>query len=195
MNRTSGLGSVFLAVLAGVGAAGCTSLPEPAEMLRYGFRSPEQCLESFQLAVRADLPAEEYRCFSQHFRSENHVSQLVWREIREQLWGQVGMRWAVAEAKSGAPALVRGNRAQMQVRALGKEVRIELVLEDFAQLWSGPTLIQDQDLDFRSHTGAQESRWFYGQVELLPGVDPATVTEVRLGREWKIDAIDTDPGS
>src|SRR5258706_3858953 len=178
-----------------VGLASCTSVPTPAEMLTIGFRSPEQCFATFQKAVRADEPALEYRCFSVHFRSEHHVSQLVWRELREQLWGQVGTRWAVAKAKASAPARVQGNRASMEVSALGKHVHLEIVIEEFGQSWNGPTLLSDDGLDVRSHTGAQEGGWFYGQVQLPPGVDPATVTEVHLGREWKLDLIDPDPGS
>ena len=87
MSRTPPAGIAFL-----VGLASCTSLPTPAEMLAIGYRSPEQCFETFQTAVRADEPALEYSCFSQHFRSANRVSQLVWREVREQLWGQVGVQ-------------------------------------------------------------------------------------------------------
>src|SRR6187431_1605039 len=107
MSRTPPAGIAFL-----VGLASCTSLPTPAEMLAIGYRSPEQCFETFQTAVRADEPALEYSCVSQHVR----------REVREQLWGQVGMRWAVAKAKSSAPARVQGNRAWMEVSALGKQV-------------------------------------------------------------------------
>src|SRR5690349_7408019 len=154
MNWTPLAGSAFL-----VGLTSCPSLPTPAEMLRTGFRTPEQCFETFQTAVRADEPALEYGCFSQHFRSEKHVSQLVWREVREQLWGQVGMRWAVAKAKSSAPARVQGNRASMEVSALGKRMKLEFVVEEFGKTWSGPTLLSDDELDFRGHTGVQDGGW------------------------------------
>ncbi len=189
MSRTHRLGIAFLA-----GLAGCTSVPTPAEMLTVGFRSPEQCFSTFQKAVRADEPRLEYQCFSQHFRSENHVSQLAWREIREQLWSQVGMRWAVAKAKSSAPARISGSRASMEVSALGKHVRLEFVREEAGQLWNGETLLSDDVLDFRSHSGAQEGGWFYGQVPMPPGTESAKVTEMRLAQEWKLDAIDPGPG-
>jgi hypothetical protein len=187
MNWTPPAGIAFL-----VGLASCTSVPTPAEMLATGFRSPEQCFRTFQCAVRADEPAFEYQCFSQHFRAENHVSQLVWREVREQLWGQVGLRWAVAKAKASAPARVRGNRAFMEVSALGKHIQLEFVREEFGQLWSGETLIADDALDFRAHSGTQEGGWFYGQVAMPPAADSAKVTELRLGQEWKLDKIDPD---
>jgi len=193
MARTTRAGSVFLAGLAGSLLAGCPSVPTPAQMLSMGFRSPEQCFRSFQYAVRADLPGEELRCFSQHFRSENHVSQLVWREVREQLWSQVGMRWAVAEAEPSAPAQRSGGRASMEVHALGKTMRLRFVLEECGQAWSGEQLLSDELLDFRAHSGTQAGGIFYGQVPLPPGSESAKVTEMRLAQEWKLDAIDPIP--
>lgn len=190
MNWTPLAGIAFL-----VGLTSCPSLPTPAEVRATGFRSPEQCFRTFQCAVRADDPAWEYQCFSGHFRSQNHVSQLVWREVREQLWGQVGMRWAVANAKPSAPARVQGKRAWMEVSALGKRVRLEFVIEEFGKTWNGETLLSDEELDFRRSSGVQDGRWFYGQVQLPEAVDPATVTEMNLGQEWKLDLIDPDPGS
>jgi hypothetical protein len=193
MARTTRAGSVFLAGLVGFLQAGCPSLPTPAEVLSMGFRSPEQCFHSFQYAVRADLPGEELRCFSQHFRSENHVSQLVWLEVREQLWSQVGMRWAVAEAEPSAPAQVHGSSAWMDVRALGKTLRLRFVREECGQTWSGEQLLSDELVDFRTHSGTQAGGIFYGQVPLPPGSESAKVTEMRLAQEWKLDAIDPIP--
>jgi len=187
MSRSTLAGVAFL-----LGMSGCTSAPTPAEMLATGFRSPEQSFRTFQCAVRADDPRWEYQCFSQHFRSEKHVSQLVWREVREQLWGQVGMRWAVAKAKPDAPARVSGNRAWMDVSALGKHVVLRFVREEGGQTWSGETLLSDDLVDFRTHSGAQEGGLFYGQVPLPPGTESAKVTEMRLAQEWKLDDIDFD---
>src|SRR5690242_1836701 len=128
------MGRIFLAGLAALACGACTSTPTPAEMLTVGHRSPEQCFATFQLAVRADEPRLEYNCFSQHFREENHLSQWAWREVREQLWGQIGMRWAVAKAKPSGPAQIRGNRATLEVSALGKHLRLEFVREEAGQL-------------------------------------------------------------
>lgn len=194
MSRKTPVGIVFLAGIAALGS-GCTTLPTPAQMLTIGYRSPEQCFRSFQYAVRADLPAAEYRCFSQHFRAENHVSQLVWREVREQLWGQVGVRWAVAKAQPSSPARIHGSRAELDVHALGKRVTLHFVREEFGELWSGETQLSDEALDFRSHSGAQDGGLFYGQVPMPPDCESAKVTEMRLGQEWKLDEIAIDGGS
>jgi hypothetical protein len=190
MDRSFPAGILLLA-----GLAGCTSIPTPAEMLATGYRSPEQCFRTFQCAVRADEPLMEYRCFSEHFRSEHHVSQWAWREIREQLWGQVGMRWAVAKAKPDAPARISGRHAWMEVGALGKRMKLTFVREEAGQLWSGETLLSDDALDFHSHSGAQEGGLFYGQVPMPPGCEPGTVTEMHLGQEWKLDELEPLPGS
>jgi hypothetical protein len=193
MSRSFPAGIVFLAGLACCGLPSCTSVPTPAEMLATGFRSPEQCFRTFQCAVRADEPAWEYKCFSSRFRAEHHVSQLVWLEMREQLWSQVGMRWAVAKAKPERPARVIGDTAWMTVCALGETVELRFVREGFGELWSGSTQLSDDALDFPSRTGTQEGRWFYGQVEMPPGAESAKVTEMRLGQEWKLDAIEFEP--
>jgi len=195
MSRNHRAGLLFLAALSSLPLCGCTTLPTPAQMLSFGFRSPEQCFATFQFAVRADLPAEEYRCFSQHFRSENHLSQFAWREFREQLWSQFGSRWAVAKAKPSGPIRVRGERADFEVEALGKKVHLVFVREDCGQTWSGETLISDESVDFRSHSGAQEGGLFYGQVPMPSGTESAKVTEMRLAQEWKLDAIGFDHGN
>lgn len=192
MARPHPAGIVFLAGLAGLVSAGCTSMPTPSELLNVGWRSPEQCFAAFQIAVRADEPQLEYRCFSQHFRAENHVSQWAWREFREELWSQFGSRWAVAKAEPRGPARVHGDRAEMLVRALGKNVRLHFVREEFGQIWGGETLLADAALDFHAHSGAQEGL-FYGQVPLPPDCDPNQVTELRLGLEWKLDLIRFEP--
>ncbi|MBK7643758.1 MAG: hypothetical protein IPJ19_12055 [Planctomycetes bacterium] len=186
------VGSVFLAALAALLPIACTSVPKPGEILGSSFRSPEQCLRSFQFAVRSDEPAWEYRCFSTRFRAENHLSQLAWRELREQLWGQIGMRWAVAKAEPRAPASVHGARAEMVVEALGKRVHLSFLREDFGETWSGETQLSDDEVDFRTHTGTQDGKLFYGQVPMPPDLDSAKVTEMRIGREWKLDDIRFD---
>lgn len=175
--------------------AGCVTTPKPAEVLATGFRSPEQCFRTFQVAVRADEPALEYRCFSTHMRAEQHLSQWAWRELREGLWSQPGMRWAVALAKIESPADVHGDRAELVVAALGKRVHLVFVREDFAELWNGPEKLADREIDFTRQTGTNEGRWFYGQVEMPAALDSAKVTEMRLGREWKLDQIGFDGGS
>ena len=65
MVRSFPAGILFLAGLACAPLGGCVSAPTPAQMLDYGFRSPEQCFRSFQYAVGAVLAGEELRCFSQ----------------------------------------------------------------------------------------------------------------------------------
>ncbi len=186
----AGLSALILAL-----ASSCVTTPKPAEVLACGFRDPEQCFRTFQVAVRADEPALEYRCFSTRFRAENHLSQWAWRELREGLWGQFGMRWAVATAKVQEPVVVRGNEAELVVGALGKRVHLRFIREDFGELWNGTERVSDSAADFPRQSGTQEGRWFYGQVEMPPGIDSAKVTEMRLGREWKLDEIGFDGGS
>ena len=181
---------LFLVGLAALSSAACTTLPKPAEMLTAGYRSPEQTFHTFQLAVRADLSTLEYKCFSTRFRAENHLSLMAWREVREQLWGKIGMRWAVATAKATGPVHLYGNVAEFEVAALGKHMHLRFVREGFGELYSGEQLIADDTLDFQANTGTQQGRWFYGQVEMPADCESAKLTELRVGREWKLDQID-----
>ena len=178
--------------LLALASAACVSPPKPADWLAIGFRTPEQTLRTFQTAVRADEPLLEYRCFSSAFLARNRISQPAWRELRDQLWGTTGARWAVAHAELPQAARIVGDQAELTLAVLGHRRVVRLVREDFAELWSGDRRILDDRADFSSSTGVQEhgeKRWIYAQVELPKGHERSEVSELVLGREWKIDDI------
>jgi hypothetical protein len=157
-----------------------------------GFRSPEQAFHSFQVAVRMNDPDLELRCFSGGFRSRNRVSQLTWREAREELYERMPwLRYGIATAEVQARE-VRGAEAWLRVEAGGRELRVGLVREDFAEAWSGSERILDEEVDWQAATGVQqggERTWVFGRAALPAGADAARLTELRLGREWKIDDV------
>lgn len=174
------------------GTTGCVSPPSPREVLAVGFRTPEQCWTSFQTAVRADEPALEYRCLSQRLIREQGLSQLAWREARDEFYRPLGTRWAITRARMVEPARVEGNHAVLVVEGVGRRVRLEFLREDFQTLRAGERLIVDEEADFAAASGVQGQqgqRWFYAQVPLPQGTDAAGVSELHLGREWKLDRI------
>lgn len=177
------------AVLVG---AGCISAPSAREVLEVGFRSPEQCWRSFQTAVRADEPALEYRCLSQQLIVEQRLSQLLWREARAEFFAPLGTRWAIAKARPTGPAIIEGDRAELVVEALGRRARLHFVREDFRTLYAGEVLLVDENAPLNSSSGVQsqgQQRWFYAQVPLPEGSDPSRVSELHMGREWKLNGI------
>ncbi|MBL8858510.1 MAG: hypothetical protein JNL28_08410 [Planctomycetes bacterium] len=186
------------AVVLAVSAAGCCVAPPRAdEWLAIGWRSPEAAFATFQTAIRADEPELEYRCFSQAFRERNDLSKIVWREAREELRrAHPWLRRGIADATfSEGPFVIEG-RASGIVVSHGQRIRIDFVREDFAELWAGDRPVSDELVRFTEHTSTQKARdgrtWFQGSI-VLPAIDtdPATITEMRLGREWKIDGFES----
>ncbi len=176
-------------------SACCVSPPLVDDWMKVGFKAPVQTIETFRTAVRADAPDLEYRCFSAGFRQRNRISKLTWREAREELRGKYPwLRRGLSDMSVEGAAHLVGDHAEALCVTHGQHIRIGLVREDFAELWSGDRLLSDEpDVDFQRQTLRQNDPeghvWFYGYA-ILPGVDP-DVTEVRVGREWKIDSFES----
>ena len=153
-----------------------------------GYRSPLQAFNTLKAAIRGDLPRLEYRSLSAGFRSRNGLSQLSYREFREEWFGQ--NPWMKA-ALSGAEVLERvdhagGRRTVLRVGILGEEALVHLVAEDFAQLWDQAELREDVAVDDMGALLTQRDGRWTASVE-GGGAPP---TELRLGREWKVDGIE-----
>ena len=196
---------ILTSLLALLPAAGCcVTPPDAAEILDSGFRTPEMTLHTFQLGVRGDLARLEYRCFGVGFIERNHLSQLAYREWRERNlasnpWFQKG----VADAEILRSESLGEGRQLLVAGTHGYFFEVEFVREDFWQLWSGDTLLADDQLapgGFRRQTDLLEEvagpPIVVASVELpsalaaLPLAElRSEMTEFRVGREWKIDRI------
>lgn len=182
------------AVLLTFGAApGCLSRPSAEALVATGFRSPRQTLESFQTFVRADLPAREYRCFSMGFRERNGLSALSYGEIREDLFRrQPWLRW-IARAEVIDERSVGEAEHWMDLRTLGRTVRVKLVREDFFEIHAGEAHLTDGEADFDALVRLQgdgESRRL--SVRLTAPLESAAsqpASEVLIARHWKIDDV------
>jgi hypothetical protein len=186
------------ALLGACSLAGCwVSPPRVEDLLAVGYRTPEQAFRTFQTAVRADEPELEYRCFSQDFRDRNGISKLVWREAREKLRDDFPfLRKGLTDATAVEPVVVRGDRARLRVTAHSHVIEIGLVREDFVEVFAGGELWFDSAVPFEEHTGIQTradgARWIYGQSALPSGAGAVPeFTELRFGREWKIDSFES----
>jgi len=183
------------ALLGWMGSACCVTPPTPRELLSLGFRAPEQTFATFQTAVRADDLETLRRCFSSGFISRNHLSSLVFRTFWEDLrQREPFLRRGITDARAAGPATVRGDRAWLVAGSHGRTATLDLVREDFCEAWAGGELVADEATDFARRTGTQQGdqgrRWMYGQVEVPAGRDTSEITELRVGREWKIDDFD-----
>jgi hypothetical protein len=191
-----------LAVFCGLAGAGCCVAPPSAgDLFAIGFRTPEQAFASFQTAVRADDLSLMRRCLSADFIARERLSELAWRVFWEKAQKeQPLLRKGLADARPGALPEVRGARARMRVASHGRQVLIDLVREDFCEAWSGAEKVADEAAPFGERTGVQAgdagSRWFFGRLPLPAGADPGRITELRVGREWKIDGFRlVEPGA
>ncbi len=189
----------FLCAALPFGLTSCRALPPGADdLLETGFRSPEQTFHTFRTAVSIDHVDLEYRCFSQYFREENGIDQLTYREFRAALLDDLPFlrhigQAQVLESRQMEPGvwLVRS-----RVRYLWKLVDFDVLLstEDFYELYAGDQRVLDDYGDFEESVAVdtiENSVAASWQLEggLPPSVGATDITEVRIGKEWKISAF------
>lgn len=173
--------------------------PEPAALVATGFRTPEQTFATFQSALAADLIDLEYRCFGSAFKRREGLSQLAWRAWRAELlstWPAV-RRLATAQiTRSEALAPDRWFLAgRVEYLWLDFDFEVELTREDFYELYIDgqraldDNLVWDGVLSIEEHPDPWGTPSLFASVPVSEPIDPNVLTEVRLGREWKIDAL------
>lgn len=193
-------------------AAGCVSTPEPAEVLATGFRTPEMTFHTLKVGVRGDLPGLEYACLSGAFRERYGLSQLAYREFREDtLEHEIAFWLGIPKAKIVEAVTLAEDRELLRCESHGTPFELELVREDYWQLWEGPELLADELLPpgtfreraeiFSEAAGVTMVSGFAQLPQYLDHLPPEELnrsfTEFRIGREWKIDRIAglAEPGS
>ena len=167
-----------------------------------GFRDPVQTFETFRLAFRGDLLDLEYRCLSSGFQRRNQLSQLGYREFRDELVAQEPLL-RLALHKAEVVEIDRGTtRSRIVARAWRATFVLDFVREDFWEIWGGSELLADASVDdmraegyLRASKTPDGTPWLVGQIPLEGLADPERITEARIGSEWKIDdfqVIDSD---
>ncbi len=186
----SGPRALALACLAGLALACCAVRPpEALELVDAGFRDPGRTFRSFRAALAADVVDLEYRCWSLRFRRDHQLSLFSYAEGREQLledrpWLRLFANAEVVSEERLAPDLHRIHAA-----VLGRDFELLLVREDFFELWDEEGLVTDGDADWDAWLDLPPGGPARARIPLEPGTDPSSATELRIGREWKIDAL------
>ena len=144
------------------------------ELLDLGYRSPAQAFHTLRAAIRGNLPRLEYRSLSADFRRRNGLSQLSYREFREDWHAEnPWMHAALSSAEIIESELdPGGRRATLRVGVLGQEALIVLVAEDFVQLW---------DFDELRETTMDPARRSLLQVSVEMGLIADEVFSVLMG--------------
>ena len=198
-----GLPGMLVGLLGLLSSACAAASPSPAEMLRIGYRSPAQTFDTFRLAVRGDLAELEYNCLSDGFKERNSLGQMTYREARDELMASQGMvgRALLTRAMCGAKieeiGFLAPDRARIRARYLGHTFTFMFVREDFWEIWAGPKAL-DGGYDYSWEQLTTEAtdpsglRVLWASAPLARPDFENRVTEMRVGREWKIDAFSVD---
>jgi hypothetical protein len=183
-----------------LGLAACRIVRPPLarELVDVGLRrTPEQSFRGFQTALAADLPDEEFRSFSAGFRRANRLSLATYMEGRRRLLAEQPWVFKVAEASIHSSRVLDEHHHLLLVAVPGRDLEVRLVREDFWEMWAGDELLADGLIDFERAVGSPAPERLRAEVALEAGagVDLDRVTELRLGQEWKIDAIRRTEGA
>lgn len=176
-----------------VGSCLCPSHP-PDALTRAGFRSPRQTFETFFAAFDYQLFGLEFRCFSSEFRRRNRVSEITWREFRDQLEREHPLLRLAARVEV-VEEWTEGPRTHWIVaKAAGRTVRLRFVREDFYEFWAGDVLVADG-------TWPEGEPWRLDDaspavsvalpldVDQAATLNAASISEIRVGYEWKLDDL------
>ena len=182
-----------------LGLTACVSPPATEQWLALGYRSPEQTFRTFQTALAAgDALDLEYRCLAAELLRREGITQVGYRVMREELMReQPYLRHAADAEILGVEDFGPGRvRLTARVKKYFQEItfEVELVEESYWELWSGERNIDGDVLDGDPGEGpddgalepSHDGRHLYGAVPLHGDLDPDSITELRIGREWKI---------
>lgn len=187
---------VLLLVLWASGLSGCLSGPSEKAWLAVGFRSPEQTFATFQTGLRAELPDLEYRCLAGAMKAREGVSQTAYREFRDELFGErpwlkLAAKATVVRREELGPGRVRLH-AEVDTWFKDAEFAVDLVREDYYELYVGAERVADDDADWERLVRERGD-----DLDLrVPRPDRFTLeelSEIRAGREWKIDGFPLAP--
>jgi len=199
--------AIFLFALLALGA-GCVTPPSPQAVRDAGFRTPEGTFETLRIAVAAEMPRLEYQCLSSGFRARFDVgrglSQLAYRELRDEVLSKRLEFWlGIPDAELGKVRPLGPGRCLLRASSHGHAFELVLVREDFWELWAEDELLADVLLPHGSFPRWAEvfqepgGRAGVSAAAALPPELAArdleelgdSLTEFRIGREWKIDEI------
>ena len=176
--------------------------PSPEDWLQVGFRSPEQTFRTYQTAFATDQVDLEYRCLSVGMKQAQGIDSATYRIARDELLASVPGLKRVAAAEIRRSWAVDEERwrliAHVEVLWIDKYLLVDLVREEFFEVYAGPERVLDGFAAFDEIVVLDDSvappiLWAgvdaADPLGLAPPLDPAGVTELRVGREWKIDAL------
>lgn len=173
--------------------AACLCPPSQEALLAVGYRTPRQTLETFQTFLRGDLPEREYLCFSSGFRRANGLSATGYAEGREMLFQRQPWLKLLARAEVVAERAESEEIHWIDVRMLGRTVRVKLVREGFFEILAGQDLLADGYAEPSELIEVAEGARGGLLVATVPLSDSAStvsgLSELVIASHWKIDGL------
>ena len=186
---------VLLVMLSCLGM-GCVSAPTPTDWMEAGnapFRTPAGTFKAFKTAAAGDAADLGYRCLSSEFRRRNGMGQLAFRELRDRFpWFKYLSRAKVIEETQISENQIE-YLCDIEVLFKTVQVRFGFLREDYFDVFSGAETIGGEVQPFDKLSRQVESRglpWVEIHIPVPGGYKFADITEIRVGREWKIDSIE-----
>ncbi len=176
----------------------CLIRPTDAKILveagNSGWRTPEAAFETFRAAFGAELTDLEFRSLSANFRREHQVSYSSYLMVRKKLIDSQPYLAFLANAKVVEGTVISASRHRLTLQAAGRRFEVELVREDWFQIYSGGVFLADGLLDFTravqvsdSGTGKLVTAEVRVADENLGDGDLLALTSLRIEQVWKID--------
>lgn len=183
--------------------ASCLGRPRAEDWLAVGFRSPEQTFRTFQTGLRAGLPELEYLCLGAEFKRRaagefGSFSLLGYTEYRRELFREQPLLRLAATARIQSVRELSPERVQVLARVetwfRDQTFAVDLVREDFYELWVGDRRVADDLSDWRRIARERDGSLLVS-VPLPDGMALLEVGELRAGHEWKIDGFPLATGA
>ncbi|MFT5286041.1 MAG: hypothetical protein ACI8TQ_002209 [Planctomycetota bacterium] len=185
----------LILLVAGLGMS-CIAAPLPSDWLDAGnapFRTPEGTFNAFKTAAAGNAADLGYRCLSSEFRRRNGMGQLAFRELRDRFpWFKYLSRAKVLEETQIGEDQIE-YLCEIEVLFKTIQVRFGFLREDYFDVFSGAETIGGEVQPFDKLTKRVEARgvpWVEIHIPVPGGRKFDDITEIRVGREWKIDAIE-----
>ena len=178
--------STLFALLAAIALSACTAAPKVDDWLSVGYHEPEQTFRTFQTGLLGDRPDLEYACLSDGFRRRNGLTQLLWREAREEIpfLKRLG-KAEILRVTSLDPDHVR-IEARASLLWVKKEFRVTFVRESFWEVWAGDALLADDYAEFDRIVRATDEAVLV-RIPGAGGLESTAITRVVADQYWKID--------
>ncbi len=184
----------LLAILMASLGLGCRlAPPTAAEVLAAGFRTPEQTFRTFQTALRGDLEDLEYRCLSSSFKEREGITELGWREAREELLRERPWVRQVARAKIVSGKFPDADHARLvaEIDTWFADARFALsfVREDSYEIADREGPLEGAALPF-SRAAEDRQGFLVLRLPFPAGTALDEIAEVHVARRWKIDSFE-----